>query len=198
MADKAPSEVCKADLLRVGTFHEKKLRAKGTVKFDEWASAVASEFQLRVPDYVLIETWNRLHSPPPPPAPSPGVETRETSSPPQQASIKLSWFDREGWARFVFRLGILAAIVALAFPPWIQTRHVPRIGSVVNPAGYHLILMPPEVENDPIRSVSIDFGRLVVELALIALVFGSSAYALRGQRPAAPRPNSAASGPPDN
>ena len=74
--------------------------------------------------------------------------------------------------RIVVWIGMLAVIVAVAYLPWNYT--VSRAGAAVyvRSTSYHFVTSPPVIDNTPYGGIEVDWPRVLLELAAVAVVTG--------------------------
>lgn len=78
--------------------------------------------------------------------------------------------------RKVVILGIVLFILMGLFPPWIYTLNAQSINRE-KPAGYALIISPPEPEKNAVAfGVKIDISRLIVQWLVLATATGFGVF----------------------
>jgi len=75
------------------------------------------------------------------------------------------------------RLGVGVMVLMGFMPPWTITLHLGDI-DVHRPADYSFIFDPPK--SVEIASVNIDFGRLLIQWAVVGFVIGAGIFYYRG------------------
>jgi hypothetical protein len=75
--------------------------------------------------------------------------------------------------RIIIWIGMLAVIVAAAYLPWNYTTSRQDAAAAIKDAGYHLISRAPPPEHEYQHyGVAVDWGRVLLELAAVAVVTG--------------------------
>jgi hypothetical protein len=80
--------------------------------------------------------------------------------------------------RLTTKIGIVVSVIMGLFPPWVHRLDVKQ-ARVAQPAAYQFLFDPP-VAKSSLWSVSVDFTRLILQLAIVWGIVAAIYYFAKG------------------